>query len=631
VPLRRRFLGLLPALLVTATLTVAVAAPPPPATADLGAVSVALAPVATGLSSPVALAWRTGDERIYVAEQGGKVRIVDATTGSIVGTALTLTGIGAGGERGLLGLAFAPDGTKLYVDHTDASGTIHVVEYPMVGDTAVVGSARPLLAIAHPNTNHNGGQVIVGPDGDLYIGTGDGGGGGDPDGNGQNLGVLLGKILRIDPTPSATLPYTIPADNPFVGVAGARGEIWMYGLRNPWRFSFDRATGDLWIADVGQGLYEEIDRAPVGAEGTNWGWNQREGFHPYNGGAQPPNGVDPLVEESHADGWCAVIGGYVYRGTAIAGLGGAYLFGDLCRSELSAAVQSVGVVSAQADFPVGLSQPTTFGEDHDGELWVADLGGTVSKVVTPPPPTVSVGDKAILEGDAGTRSVTFPVTLSEPGSTTVGVHYTVTGAGATGGTKPGNGVDFKTKSGTVTFPVNGAGVTPITKTVAVPVYGDVGPEGDEALHVTLSAPTGGFTLGRAVGIGTLLNDDGVAPGAALGVADVSVVQQVRGSQSLAIPVTLSRKLTGPVTVHFSITAGSATYSAKKTGGGEFGGTTSGTLSFPAGTTAKNVTVPVWADAIPDADHSFTVTLSGLTGTGVTLFHATGTERLLNPT
>src|SRR5205085_2634207 len=171
--------------------------------------------------------------------------------------------------------------------------------------------------------------------------------------------------------------------------------------------------------------------------------------------------------------------------------------------------------------PVGLSQPTTFGEDPAGELWVADLGGTVSKLVTPPPPTVSVGDKAILEGDAGTRSVTFPVTLSEPSTTNVTVHYAVTGAGATGGTKPG-GVDL-------------------------------------------------------------------APGATLGVADVSVVQQVRGAQSLAIPVTISRQLTGTTTVHYTITPGSASYSAKKTGGGEFGGKLSGILSFPANATTKTIT------------------------------------------
>ena len=629
LPRRRPLSVLVPALLVAATLTVALTGTPA-ASGDLGSVSVALAPVATGLSNPVALAWRSGDTRMYVAEQGGTIRIVDTTTGAVVGTALSLTGIGAGGERGLLGLTFSADGTKLYVDHTDSSGTIHVVEYTMAGDTAVVSSRRELLAIPHPNTNHNGGQVVTGPDGDLYIGTGDGGGGGDPDGNGQNVGVLLGKILRIDPAPSASLPYTIPADNPFVGQAGTRGEIWMYGLRNPWRFTFDRATGDLWIADVGQGLYEEVDRAAAGVDGTNWGWNLREGFHPY-AGAQPPDGKDPLVEESHADGWCAVIGGFVYRGSAIAGLGGAYVYADLCRSELSTVVQSGGTVTDQAEFPVGLSQPTTFGEDPAGELWVADLGGTVSKLVTPPPPTVSVGDKAILEGDAGTRSVTFPVTLSEPATTNVTVHYAVTGTGATGGAKPGGGVDFKTKSGTVTFAVNGTGSTPIAKTVTVPVYGDLGAEPDEALHVTLSAPTGGYTLGHAVGVGTLLNDDGVAPSTTLGVADVSVVQQVRGAQSLAIPVTISRKLTGTTTVHYTITPGSASYSAKKTGGGEFGGKLSGTLSFPANATTKTITLPIWPDAIPDADHSFTVTMSSLTGIGVTLFHATGTERLLNPT
>jgi glucose/arabinose dehydrogenase len=628
LPRRRRIIALLPALVAIASLT-AVVGDAPTASGDLSTVSVQLAPVATGLHKPVALAWRAGDQRMYVAEQGGTIRIVNPDSGAVVGTTLTLTGTGAPGERGLLGLAFSTDGTKLYVDHTDTAGTIHVVEYTMAGDTAVTASARELLAIPHPRTNHNGGQVTIGPDGDLYIGTGDGGGGGDPDGNGQNLGTLLGKILRIDPTPSGSLPYTIPSDNPFVGQAGARGEIWMYGLRNPWRFSFDRGSGDLWIADVGQGLYEEVDRAAAGTKGTNWGWNRREGFHPYNGGTQPPGGTDPLVEESHADGWCAVIGGFVYRGSAIAGLGGAYVYADLCRSQLSAVTQSGGVVGEQAEFEVGLTQPTTFGEDPGGELWVADLGGTVSKLIPPTPRSVSVGDKKFLETGT-TRAMTFPVTLSEPGNATVTVHYSVTGVSATGGTTPGGEADFKTKSGTVTFPVNGSGSTPVAKTVSVTVYGDAGAEPDETFRVTLSAPTGGYAVGRAVGTGTLVNDD-VASGVTLGVADVSTVQQLRGSQSLAIPVSLSAKLNGTVTAKYTITPGSATYSAKKTGGGEFGGKLTATLTFPAGATTKNVKVPVWPDALPDADHAFTITLSNVTGTGVTLLRATGSELLLDPT
>jgi glucose/arabinose dehydrogenase len=628
---RRPVLATFAAILIAATLTVAPYAPPRAgAVPNLGAVDLALAQVTSGLSSPVALAWRSGDARMYVAEQGGRVRIVDTTNGAVVGTALTLSGIGTGGERGLLGLAFSIDGTKMYVDYTDSAGTIKVVEYTMSGDTAIVASARALLSIAHPRTNHNGGEVHVAPDGTLYIATGDGGGGGDPDLNGQNVNTLLGKILRIDPTPSAQLPYTIPTDNPFVGQADHREEIWMYGLRNPWRFTFDRDTGDMWIADVGQGLYEEVDYAPAGTgSGANWGWNLREGFHAF-AGAQPPNGQDPLFEKAHSEGYCAIIGGYVYRGTAIANLNGAYVFGDLCRSVLSAAVQSGGTATEQTDFTVGASQITTFGEDHDGELYVANLGGFVYKLVEGSPPTVSVGDEAMLEGNSGTRQMTFPVTLTQPASSTVTVQYTVAGADATGGTKPGSGADFKTKSGTVTFAVNAAGKTPISKVVAVPIYGDTAVEPDETLTVTLSSPTGGFGLGRDTGTGTILNDDGGVPGVTVGVGDSAIVQQELGSESVTTPVTLSARHPSTVTVGYTVTPGTATYSSKKTGGGEFGGKLTGTITFPVNATLRNITLPIWPDATHDADHTFTITLSGLTGSGVTMLRATGTGTILDP-
>ena len=302
---------------------------------DLSSVQLALTPVATGLSDPVALAWRQGDPRMYVAEKTGTVRIV-AVDGTVAPTpVLTVAVAQTDDEQGLLGLTFSPDGTKLYVDYTDLNGDINVVEYTMAGDVADPATSRVLLLIPHPNfPNHNGGEVIFGPDGDLYIGVGDGGSAGDPNGNAQNTDVLLGKILRINPAPSGSLPYTIPADNPFAGQAGKRGEIWMYGLRNPWRFSFDRTTGEMWIGDVGQDLYEEVDVAAAGQNGTNFGWNQREGFHPYNGGLKPPGAQDPLFEEPHTNGYCALVGGYVYRGSAIANLNGAYIFGDDCRANL---------------------------------------------------------------------------------------------------------------------------------------------------------------------------------------------------------------------------------------------------------------------------------------------------------
>jgi glucose/arabinose dehydrogenase len=347
----------------------------------LPAVSVQLTTVATGLNRPVDIGWRANDARIYIVEQPGKLRIVN-TNGTLGATVLDLTGtVATGGpEQGLLGFTFNANGTKLYVDYTGLNGDIHIVEYTMSGDTA--GSPRELLLIPHPVfQNHNGGEVIFGPDGKLYIGVGDGGGAGDPSGNAQNLNVLLGKILRIDPTPSGGRQYTIPADNPFANQAGKRGEIWMYGLRNPWRFSFDRVTHDLWIGDVGQELYEEIDHAAPGQKGTNWGWNLREGLHPYNGGAKPPGAQDPVVEKSHADGYCAIIGGFVYHSSAIPFLDGAYVYGDECRPPISALVRNGNTASAQRDLGVNVGNLTSFGESPNGDLYMLSLGGSVYKLV----------------------------------------------------------------------------------------------------------------------------------------------------------------------------------------------------------------------------------------------------------
>jgi hypothetical protein len=336
-----------------------------------------------------------------------------------------------------------------------------------------------------------------------------------------------------------------------------------------------------------------------------------------------------LFERSHDDGYCAVIGGYEYHGTAIANLDGAYVYGDLCRTTLSGAVQSGGVVTDELDFGVGASNITTFGEDHNGELYFANLSGFIYKLVPGAPPTISVGDKAILEGDAATRQLTFPVTLSDPATTTQTVQYMVAGTGATGGTKPGNGVDFKFKSGTVTFAPNATGKTPISKMISVTVYGETTAESSETLSVTLSAPQGGYSLGRPVGQGTILNDDGIASGTTAGIGDAAIRQARSGSQTLAIPLTLSAKVASQVSVNYTVTPGTATYSAKRTGGGDFGGKLSGTIAFAANTTIRNISIPIWPDVVPDTDHTFTITLSGLTGSGVTLIRSGATVRILD--
>ncbi|MGH9283470.1 MAG: PQQ-dependent sugar dehydrogenase, partial [Acidimicrobiales bacterium] len=284
-------------------------------------------------------------------------------------------------ERGLLGLAFSPDGDRLYVDYTDRAGDTRVVEYAVAGGRADPSSRRELLMVEQPFANHNGGQVVFGPDGLLYIGLGDGGSGGDPNDNGQRLDTLLGKILRIDPRASGDQPYTIPPDNPFVGREGARPEIWAYGLRNPWRFSFDRSTGALWIGDVGQGSREEISRAdPASKGGENYGWNRFEGTRPFSGRA-PANHVAPVFDYANGGGNCSVTGGYVYRGDRIPALRGRYLFADYCSGRLWALTEgAAGRWTMTTLLDSGL-RVSSFGEDQDGELYVLDHGGAVYRIV----------------------------------------------------------------------------------------------------------------------------------------------------------------------------------------------------------------------------------------------------------
>jgi len=342
-------------------------------------VRVALTRVAT-VEQPLAITIRRGDPSLYIAEKTG--RVVAIRDGRVTGRpVLDLSDdVSLGGEQGLLGLAFSPDGQSLYVNYTDVDGDTRIIGYAMQGDHVSRASRRQLLFVRQPYDNHNGGDLVFGPDGDLYVGLGDGGSGGDPHGNGQSLGTFLGKMLRIRPTPAGPEPYRVPPDNPFVGDPGARPEIWAYGLRNPWRYSFDPATGDLWIADVGQSAWEEIDRLPAGSPGgANFGWNLLEGTHRYAGSA-PPGAVPPVYEYSHATGRCVVIGGDVYRGSAIPALAGDYVFADFCEGTLQALrLQPDGSVTHQ---PLGVSLPnvSSFGTGPDGELYVTSLDGGVYRL-----------------------------------------------------------------------------------------------------------------------------------------------------------------------------------------------------------------------------------------------------------
>jgi glucose/arabinose dehydrogenase len=341
---------------------------------------VALRKIAT-LDQPIAMAVRPGDPTLYVAEKTGLV--VAIRDGHVAPMpALDLHGrVSLGGEQGLLGIVFSPDGGFLYADYTDTAGNTRVIQWAFSEGRAEPSSERSILYVHQPYANHNGGQIAFGPDGDLYVGLGDGGSEGDPQGNGQNLDTLLGKILRIRPTTGGSHPYSVPLDNPFVGRSGARLEIWAYGLRNPWRFSFDAKTGDLWIGDVGQNEWEEVDVAPAGSGGgQNYGWNLTEGDHPYNGASPPANWTRPVFEYSHASGGCAIIGGYVYRGRAIPGLDGAYLFSDNCLGGIAA----LHVVHRRVLGERGLGQhvgsPSAFGQDAKGSLYILSLDGGVYEI-----------------------------------------------------------------------------------------------------------------------------------------------------------------------------------------------------------------------------------------------------------
>jgi glucose/arabinose dehydrogenase len=333
------------------------------------------------LQQPVAMAVRPGDRAVYVAEQTGAVRALrggEADPTPVVDISDQVT---AGGEQGLLGLAFSPDGRFLYLNYTDTDGDSRIAELTMRGRQADPGSLRQLLRVDDPFANHNGGQLAFGPDRLLYIAFGDGGGGGDPLGSGQSLDTLLGKILRIDPRPAGGRPYRVPPDNPFVGRDGARPEIWSYGLRNPWRFSFDPASGDMWIGDVGQNAWEEIDHEPAGEGGRNYGWNRREGRHSFDG-ERPAGAVEPVIEYGREGGACTVIGGSVYWGRRIPGLRGAYLYGDYCAGWVRAARVRGGRVAEQRDLGLSVPNLTSFGVDAAGELYAMSLAGPVYRLAT---------------------------------------------------------------------------------------------------------------------------------------------------------------------------------------------------------------------------------------------------------
>lgn len=348
---------------------------------DMFAAEVALEHVIT-LDEPIDMAVAPGDDLVWIAERAGRVLRVDLQRGETVETVLDISSeTVAAGERGLLGIAVTDQ--WLYANFTDLAGDTRVDAFERSG-TGLSGGRHTILFQPQPYGNHNGGDLAIGPDGFLYVAFGDGGAGGDPLNAGQDPTTWLGAVLRINPTPGAAQPYTVPADNPFVAAnQAARPEIFLTGVRNPWRFSFDRASGDLWIADVGQDAYEEVTvllAANGGGGGANLGWRLREGLHRFTGD-EPPNHADPVWEYSQDDG-CSVTGGYVYRGSAIEDLYGAYVFGDYCASRLWALQISTGEVEfRELGAEVFGGSLASFGEDAAGELYALSLNGTVARIV----------------------------------------------------------------------------------------------------------------------------------------------------------------------------------------------------------------------------------------------------------
>jgi glucose/arabinose dehydrogenase len=350
-----------------------------PAAGDPHSLRLALTTVASGLQAPLFVTGAgDGSGRLFVVEQAGRIRIVRGDRLLATPFLDIRDRVSAGGERGLLGLAFLPgsDGRVFFLDYTDRAGDTVISRVRVSAtdpDRADPTSETVLLRIPQPFPNHNGGMLAFGPEGDLFVGVGDGGSAGDPLDNGQRLDTLLGKLLRLQV--GADGPARIPTDNPFVRRPGVRPEIWALGLRNPWRFSVDRATGQLWIGDVGQNAWEEIDRAPnLTGAGANYGWRRMEGAHCYPPGTtcDPTAFVPPIAEYGHDQG-CAVTGGYVYRGARWPALQGVYLFGDYC----SGRIWGLASDGPAPQDPVLLLQDqlaiSSFGQDDAGELYVTDL------------------------------------------------------------------------------------------------------------------------------------------------------------------------------------------------------------------------------------------------------------------
>ena len=391
------------------------------AAAPQAAADIVLQPLISGLNSPIFVTnAHDGSNRLFIVEQSGRIKVLQPGSSSPTSFLDITSRVLSGGERGLLGLAFHPQfstNRRFFVNYTrQTDGATVIAEYRASatnGDVADT-SETVLLVIPQPFSNHNGGMIEFGPDQFLYIGMGDGGSANDPGNRAQNLNELLGKILRIDVDhANGGVPYSSPSDNPFFGATAGRDEIYAFGMRNPWRFSFDRRTGQLYCGDVGQNAREEID---IITRSGNYGWRIMEGniCNPsLNGGSCSPTGIAPVAEYSHSGGRCSVTGGYVYRGSQSSLPTGAYVFADFCTGEIF--MLSGGATSLLLDTTLSIS---SFGEDEAGEVYVVGIEGTVSRISNPnppaPPPSSLVIEQAIVRRRSN-GEVLQPVTVNSNG------------------------------------------------------------------------------------------------------------------------------------------------------------------------------------------------------------------------
>jgi glucose/arabinose dehydrogenase len=601
---------------------------PRPSTAQ----SIALSPYATGLSSPVGLAAPAdGTGRLFIVQQGGRIAVHDGT--QVLPTPfLDLTPlVQSGGEQGLLGMAFHPDYPVtpfFFVNYTCEGGS---ADCPQTGDTIIArysvsanpnladpASRRVLLVIDQPFSNHNAGDLKFGPDGYLWIPMGDGGSGNDPNCFAQRDDSLLGKVLRIDVDQNVNNPpfYGIPPDNPYIGPGDPADEVYARGLRNPYRFSFDRQTGDLFIGDVGQGAREEVDFTANGAgAAANYGWKIMEGtLCTGNSGNCPPgtppcNSPEftlPILEYDQSLGDCAIIGGFRYRGAQVPGLPGLYLYSDNCSGRIRAGSEGPpGTWTPSVLLETGLNI-SSFGEDEGGELYVTDLGTEdVYRIVSGGPTAVSVGDVMETEGDAGAVNAVFTVSLSAAVAHTVTVEYATADGTALAG------ADYAVAGGTVTFPP-----ATVTRTISVPVLGDVLDEDDETFTVNLSNPVGA-TIADGQGMGTIADDD---PLPFLFVGDCAVVEGSAGSTPCDFAVLLAPVSGRTVTVGYATADGTATAGTDYTAA-------AGSLSFPPGVTQQTVSVGVLGDALLEGDEVFSLDLAS--PVNATLADGQGTGSILD--